>query len=172
MTIYFFTGDNSDLSVPGDNFDAVMSPDHGTDGNWVITVANGASESDYFYSEVGDPGVDGSTGTTTVYLNLSATDADLGMFVTLARVNSSGTVQSGSLESAEQSGAASRIFTFSSLNLGTWNAGDRFRLQLRCFGNQAHGNSSVTVDATAAAGGSAVSPWTLSAPTARYFIIS
>lgn len=107
--------------------------------NNVSNTGTPPAEIDYAYYAAG-AGVIG-TGTFTVEVVFNTTDADLGVVIQLHRVNSSGTVQSSHTASSEQSGAADRTFTFTSVDLGTWAAGDYLRVDFQQVGNGAHGNA-------------------------------
>lgn len=160
---YSLTNTNSDLSLPGDNFDKEMSRSPAAASTLAVTVATNTTETDAGYSPSADPGTDGGTGAQnyTVTAEINTGNNDLQLSVQLARVNSSGVQQSASgFSSEQQATAGAKTFTFNSLDLGTWAAGDRLRLELRLRDTSVHGNENLTYDIETS-GTRVDAPWTV-----------
>lgn len=172
-TTYYLENVTSDLTTPtGAHWNLVLNQTAPATSNISNTVSNTGTPPDdieYAYTPAADPGAAGVTGTYTVEVVVNTTDADSDLAVQLHRINSSGTVQNSSSLSAKQTLTADRTFTFASLNLGTWAAGDRLRVDFSQEGTGAHGNATFDY-AIGSAGTRIVCPWTL--VTTRYFIIS
>lgn len=174
-TTYYLEAVTSDLTTPTPahwnyNLNAT-APGASNVANNVSNTATPPNEIDYSYTQSGIPGTDGVTGDYTVTVVPNTTDSTLTLYIQLHRINSSGTVQNSSSLSAGQTLAATRTYTFSSLNLGTWASGDRLRMDFSQEGTGAHGNA--TADYSLGSTGTRiVCPWTISAPTPRAIIIS
>lgn len=173
-TTYYLTTTTSDLTTPtGTHWNYALSetaPGATNVSNNVSNAGTPPNEIDYAYTPSADPGTNGITGDYTVTVVPNTTDASSTLYIQLHRINSSGTVQNSSSLSAGQTMGATRTFTFSSLNLGTWASGDRLRVDFSQEGTAAHGNA--TFDYSIGSTGTRiVCPWTNAVP-ARYFIIS
>lgn len=172
---YYLTVTTSDLTTPtGAHWNYALSetaPGATNIANNVSNTATPPNEIDYSYTPSGDPGTDGSTGTYTVTVVPNTTDSTLTLYVQLHRINSAGTVQQSSTLSAGQTLAATRTYTFSSLDLGTWASGDRLRMDFSQEGTGAHGNA--TADYSIGSTGTRIeTPWTRATPTTKVMIIS
>lgn len=154
---YYLTASASDLSVPGVNFDNDLNETGPSATTISITVSAGGQEIDYGFTLSGNPGTDGATGDFTATIVLTTEDADMGVRLRVARVNSSGTLQTqGNYASEGEQAMVSGpvVFTWTSENLGTWASGDRLRLEFEHNGNQGHGNA--TIDYTISASGTRI----------------
>jgi hypothetical protein len=97
-----------------------------------VTVAAGVTEISYAFTPPGIPGRDGYTGTHTATFTVGGfSDSVIFARMVLTRVDAAGAVQVSSALPAEQkiNGGGVRTFTFSALDLGPWNAGDRLRVE-------------------------------------------
>jgi hypothetical protein len=172
---YYLTNTASDLSTPtGVHWNNALNetaPGASNISNTVSNTGTPPNDVEYAYTPSGDPGTDGSTGTYTVTVVPNTTDADALLFIQLHRINSAGTVQQSSTLSAGQTMTATRTYTFSSLDLGTWAAGDRLRVDFSQEGTGAHGNA--TFDYAIGSTGTRIdTPWTRATPSPRAIIIS
>ena len=161
---YFLTTTDSDLSVPGDNWDLEVSRTAPGAGTQNQTVSSGTTETDYGFTPSGDPSTEGGTGsrTWTVTVELDTQDAAMEMAVNIHRINSTGTIQSsGTLSSEQTCNSATLTFTFSSTDLGTWASGDRFRVDFQVRSTAPHGNTTIT-HTIGSSGTRVVAPWTIS----------
>lgn len=142
--IYFITDNVSDLSG-GADFNATLDYNYGTAAAQSVSIAAAVTETSYCFSRPLHPGTRGSvTGNYTVSVFCSTANNNITGTATLRRINSAGTVQTSSATSSsvafDTTGA--KIFSFTSLNLGTFTATDRLRLDLAFTNAAAHSASS------------------------------
>jgi hypothetical protein len=136
---------NSDLSVANQLFGYSLLDDTATAGTFTVNLGNQATLHGYAWTDTGVPGTDGATGSYSVEVYVNTANTDITMYTRLARVNSSGTVQTESDAATTQSTSAGlHTFNFTDLNLGTWASGDRLRVQYT-FINASHGNQSCQI---------------------------
>lgn len=144
---YYLRSNTSDLSG-GADFSRTLEESTAGAATLEVSVAQGATEDSYAWTLTGEPGVDGRTGNYTVEVNVTVSDSQIFGRVFVARVNSSGVVQTGPTElGSEQNYASNQVYTFSgtSVNLGTWNSGDRLRVTYRFRNSHSHQARSVTI---------------------------
>lgn len=137
--IYFATTNDSDLSGGADFNRKLEYSIVGTPTALSVSIAQAATEISYWFTDPRHPGTAGSvTGTYTTSLNITTANANVSCTVVVNRINSTGTVQTSSAASNsvtfDTTGA--KIFTNSSVNLGTFSATDRMRVDLQ-FANAA-----------------------------------
>lgn len=95
------------------------------------TVAKNATERGYMFTASGVPGASGANGDYQGILRVDVTSSDIRLSMQVHRVNASGTIQASSATTAEQvANAGVQLHTLASVNLGTWNAGDRIRVDI------------------------------------------
>jgi len=127
-TLYYLSADNSDLSG-GADFNKKLVTSGETSGTQSLSFTANQAKTSYGFTEPGLPGTLGQTGNYTVTVNIPTTNAQGRLAISLSRVNSAGTVQSTSASTAEQTtNSATLTFSLTSINLGTWSAGDRLRV--------------------------------------------
>jgi hypothetical protein len=157
-TTYRRTNTDSDLGG-GTSFNkAILLPENDTTGSQVVTVANNTTVVARAFTAAGVPSAEGVTGNYTVEQETLVGNNNIALSVMLHRVNSSGTVQTSSAQSAEQTATAgTKTFSYTSLSLGTWAAGDRLRIDFY-YRNTAHGSQDFTVT-HGGASNEVVAPW-------------
>jgi hypothetical protein len=91
----------------------------------------GTTASGFAWTAVGVPGTSGhQLADVSVSVDISGGNTSLQLSVAVARVNSSGVVQAASATSDEQTASAgTKVVNFTALDLGTWSAGDRLRVE-------------------------------------------
>lgn len=136
FTAYWLSLTASDLTGPNpsDWSKASTSSPVGWDGSTTLScsVTKNSTERNYMFTPAGVPGTSGATGDYHLFLRIATGDSNIRVSFQLHRVNSSGTVQSSSSTTAEQTPTSSAMMQFSltGVNLGTWNAGDRLRVDI------------------------------------------
>lgn len=159
-TTYYLTNTNSDLSG-GDDFNFKILPDTAATATNTISVAASATETSYGFTEANVPSDAGVTGNYSVKLDITTGSNAMQISIAVARINSSGTVQQESSYTAEQTGSAGvKTFTLTSINLGTWNSGDRLRVNYR-FRNTGTHTAATNVIRFNGADTEVVAPWTI-----------
>ena len=133
-----------------------------------LTILNLATETSFAWTPVGEPGAAGVTGDYSVEVRVVTANADLNLSIQLRRVNSAGTVQASSSATAEQTMSATGVltFTFTALDLGTWAAGDRLRVDYIFRDTSVHANESAAIGANTT-NEEVVTPWTIVATTKK-----
>lgn len=134
---YYASNTVSDLTGGGD-FDFSFLDTTGvanTTNTW--TIAKQSTQSMDIFTEAGDPSDQGdATGSWSFELNVVTGSADATANVYLYRVNSTGTIQAGPIESSDTDGntypltAGVLSFAWSSPALGTFASGDRVRVRV------------------------------------------
>jgi len=96
------------------------------------SIVKNSTEREYMFTATGVPGVNGANGDYQLILRMLVGNSNVKLSFQVHRVNSSGTVQASSSTTAEQLSSAGPILLFSlaSVNLGTWAAGDRIRVDI------------------------------------------
>jgi hypothetical protein len=142
---FIFRNTTANLSVANQLFGYSLLDDTATAGTFTVNLGNQATLHGYAWTDTGVPGTDGATGSYSVEVYVNTANTDITMYTRLARVNSSGTVQTESDAATTQSTSAGlHTFNFTDLNLGTWASGDRLRVQYT-FINASHGNQSCQI---------------------------
>lgn len=142
---YFLVDLTSDLSGGAQN-DYILPAPNST-GTLSETVASLATDILYFFTPALHPNYVGAlTGTYTFIVNVTTANSSLRISSQLHRINSSGTVQTSSSQTAEQTPSATGTytFTFTSISLGTWAATDRLRVDFD-IRNTAHSNQTMAI---------------------------
>jgi hypothetical protein len=141
---YFLTNTSSDLGGGSPFNNTLEYYLSGSSSSQTISLGNGASTTAYGYTLAAEPGVAGGTGDYEVTINVSSSNNSIFARVSVTRVNSSGTAQSTSSETAEQAVNSTGVITFnlSSVNLGTFAAGDRLRVNYIFRNSAAHSSNS------------------------------
>ncbi len=160
-TTYILRSTDSDLGG-GADFSKALLETTATQVLQVVSVANQSTEDSFGFTDVGDPGSSGVTGTYTVELNVQVGDTSIFCSVAVARVNSSGTVQSGgtAFTSEQTCTAGVKTFNVPSTDLGTWNVGDRLRVTYRFRSSNQHGGDHQIEIGFNTTGIEVVAPWT------------
>ena len=144
-TTYILRDTNSDLGG-GADFSKQLLKQTATGSTLQVTVAPSATELSYGFTEPDDPSTAGVTGNYTVEVNVTSGSTDIQLSIQLRRIDSAGAVQSSSPISSEQTGSAGvKTFSLTDVNLGTWQAGDRLRVDYRFRNTNTHSNRSVTI---------------------------
>jgi tetrahydromethanopterin S-methyltransferase subunit C len=128
--LYFLSNLTSDLTGGADfNMDLVSSPIDEV-GTVQCSHTSQQTKLSYAFTPPLHPGTSGSiVGNYTVNFSIASGSTSLTLTMTLRRVNSAGTVQTSSTTSAGQTlGTGVKTFTFTNLNLGTFLATDRLRI--------------------------------------------
>jgi hypothetical protein len=157
---YYLKAANSDLTG-GADFNKRLEVSTETAGTLSVQVApGGAAEESRAFTPAGVPGTQGVTGTYTVKVNVTTSATNVSMSVAVARVNSAGTQQSTSSFTATQSLGSTGVktYTLSSINLGTWAAGDRLRVTYR-FTNSHNSQTRTVVLQTGTTNTEVLAPW-------------
>ena len=159
-TTYIWTNNNSDLTGGADWTRALEVG--GTAGSATFSIANNSTETSLGFTVADDPSTAGGSGAQnyTVKLNVTSGTTVILCKVSVARVDSSGTVQSTSSETSEQTmSAGSKTFSITSADLGTFATGDRLRVNYIFRSSQTMGGAaSITLNGT---GNEVDAPWTL-----------
>lgn len=114
-----------------------------------ISLSAGASETVGWVSHPGIPYSTSweSSGTETVDLSVSTTNADIDLRVRVKRVNSSGTAQATGSYTSYQTSALSMIFNPTRPSWGTVSQTDRLCLEIEALNTAGHGGSkTVSID--------------------------
>jgi hypothetical protein len=144
-TFYYLSADNSDLSG-GADFSKKLVESGPSSGTQTLSFSGSQAKTSYGFTEPTLPGADGVTGDYEIIVSFPTTNAQGRLAISLSRVNSAGTVQSTSSSTAEQTtGASSRTFNLTGVNLGTWASGDRLRVNFE-FRNNSNMNQSWAID--------------------------
>lgn len=143
--LYFLSNITSDLAG-GTNFNRYLDYDI-TGGSTGISFAvnGGRTSTNYGYTRPLHPGRYGSfTGDYTVTSFVVTAATNLRLSIILRRINSAGTVQTSSAQTAEQSLGTTGLksFTLTNVNLGTFAATDRLRVDYIVRNAGAHANQS------------------------------
>lgn len=166
-TTYFLTTTPSDLSG-GNNFSNELSTTAPGTTTLSVSVTTNTTETDRGFTATDDPGASGGTGARdySVVVDINTGNADLQVSIQLHRINSGGTVQASSAASGEQTAnAGQQTHTFTGADLGTFVAGDRFRVDFILRDTTLHGDEALIYDIGDAMT-AVTAPWTLSAPAA------
>lgn len=134
---YYASNTTSDLSGGGNfNFEFLHDASAANTAN-VWSIDKQSTEAFDIFTEAGDPSDQGdATGTWTFELNVVVGDSGAEANVYLYRVNSTGTIQAGPIESSDTNGntypltAGVLSFAWSNPALGTFAAGDRVRVRV------------------------------------------
>jgi hypothetical protein len=130
---YYASNTASDLTGGGD-FDYSLLHDPDTANTLTYTVAKTSTQAFDLFTEANDPSDQGdATGSWSYELNIITGNIDHFANVFLYRVNSGGSVQAGPIEASEagqNTTAGILTYTWSSPALGTFQAGDRVRVQV------------------------------------------
>lgn len=145
---YYNLSTNSDLSNGGlFNYNLNHNPPPSTQ-TFVVSLASQASNFGYAYTPPLHPGtnITNFTSNYTANIDISVTNASIQANVQLHRINSTGTVQTSSAVTADQTMDPGPIlsFSFTNLDLGTFAAGDRIRVDYG-FRNTAHSTRESTI---------------------------
>lgn len=147
--IWTYDDNASDLSVPGDNFDKRMLAYAENAGTITVTVSPPGLESDYYFSEPGQPGADyWPAGWATIKLRTTVGNPRITYEVALSRVNAFGAWQAfyatvggeGPFQTWPAGTRTHNLFCVAQAA----NAGDRMRLRIRWTRNIDIGGSDVT----------------------------
>jgi len=144
----FTLGPSTASGMPtGADFTRLLDVTPAGAGSIVVTIASGTTEVSYGYTPVGNPGTNGATGDYTVEINVTVKNGKIDGSVQVHRVNSSGAVQSSSSVTSAQTLSVVQVYTFNlnSVDLGTWAAGDRLRVDYRFTETGGHGDQDVTI---------------------------
>lgn len=161
---YYETDVTSDLSVAGANANNKLLTTTSTPNTLAIGMGKGLTSFLHMWTEPGVPGASGSTGDYTVTMNVAIGASSANVSAQLERVSSSGTVQTSSSVSAEQSCTAGiKTFNWTALNLGAWSSGDRLRLKFNFINLAAHATDSTTIGLNTA-DEYVLTPWTILGP--------
>jgi len=148
---FYLTNSASDLSSGGADFDNKMVETTGTAGTLTVSVAKGATEVSYFFTEPGIPGTYGVENSTGYELTLVVPTGSSSMncMPALWRVNSSGTPQLGGAEPYPNPvtlTSGTHVFTWSSpVSFDPWNAGDRLRVTMTFTNLATHAVTSIDI---------------------------
>lgn len=145
MTLYL-TDTTSDLTG-GEDFNNILSLDIGTASSISVTVGNLATETSYFFTDIGAlPSNDWDTGTIVIEVNVT-TAVDIDLRLNASRVNSAGSVQETATQTALQSlnSTGVKTFTIASQNWTAGNCTDRLRLEFEFTSNNDHGGLLTTI---------------------------
>jgi len=142
---YFIHNANGTHSL-GTAFTHQIAATDPADATDTATASSGGGTNDGFYEENEDTGVTRtSTGTFTCEVEVSTSTANTTITVDWYRVNSSGTIQNGPINSTEgaQSSASTGSLSFNVTNpsLGTWVSSDRLALRYTITNNAPHGGA-------------------------------
>lgn len=95
------------------------------------TVPKNTTERQFMFTPSGVPGTNGTSGDYGLVLRISAGQSDIKISFQVHRVNSSGTVQASSSTTSEQAaGVGVQTHMLTGVDLGTWNTGDRLRVDI------------------------------------------
>ena len=133
---------NTDSDLTGGSVNYSLLKDTATGAEVTVGLGQGASVTYSAFTASGVPGIGGKTGNYTVNLRIISGNVNAYGKVQLHRVNSSGVVQDSSDESGEQKLNSDRSWSYTNLDLGTWTAGDRLRVDF-LYRNNA-GNKSIS----------------------------
>jgi len=149
-TVYYLTTSNT-LTQAAPGTTTLSSP----------SVSPASSTDQLFTAGTNDPSTDGTTGTHVVTVPISGGNTALQLSVQVVRTNSAGTAQTSSSFTAEQQASAgTKTFTLTSINLGTWASGDRYRVVLRWRNTNAHGGTQSATISIGESGARSEAPWT------------
>lgn len=144
---YRISNTASDLTGAGQ--DKALVTSGATTGSWSgQSIGANAAAVASFFTPAGAPGTTGnSTKTITVLLDVTTGNANLRYLAQARRVNSAGVAQSDSVYSAPTtSGATGRyVLELPVTGLGTWNSGDRLRIDIRIRNDTANVGQSATI---------------------------
>jgi adhesin HecA-like repeat protein len=161
--IYTLSGDNSDLSG-GADFNKALVESGATNTTVSFSIATNSTETSYGFTPSGNPGADGATGNYTILARITTGNNNGRLSISLSRVNSSGTVQSTSSATSEQTtSAGTQTHTLTSVNLGTWAAGDRLRVNY-IFRNANTMSAQTVAIGTGTSNDTVDVPWDLAGP--------
>lgn len=137
------TGQNFDRTMDGTGASETVSP----------SVSANSTENDYYTiseSELGE-GVD--VGTHTFILEVTSGDSNMDCNVRVQRYNSSDSLQQSSSLAGSQtlSSAQEYTFTMSSVDLGTWSAGDYLAINVQLTSTSMHSAAQVSIGHAVAA---------------------
>lgn len=134
ITRVFYPGASSADLSGGSDFNLYLDPETSAAGILYVTVAASSTETSYGFTRSGDvPTGITAVGNYTVRVGIKDSSADelLTLDVRVRRVNNSGTVQASSSVTSQPQDVARegvRTFLLPSVDLGTWSAGDRLRV--------------------------------------------
>jgi len=161
-TSYYMSYTDSDLSG-GLDFNKKLLTSTEATNSISPSIDQASTEDSYGYTEPNVPSTGGTTGDYSVKINVTTGDTDIYCSIAVARVNSSGVQQSiSSFTSEQQCTAGVKTFNLSSVNLGTWNSGDRLRVVYRLRNAKAHGSQAITMQ-TGDANTEVSAPWSAGA---------
>jgi hypothetical protein len=165
-TTYYCLATDSDLSAGGEFNKGTSLSAPGASSFDGVYAQGGVAEPGYFFSPPANPSDDGGTGARnfTLTVDLSLADADTFVDAEIARVNSSGTVQTGpiSADGSEQASTGEPLtFSWTSADLGTFATDDRLRVTLIGRNSAAHGGDATLTYVVGSAGVRIVAPWDL-----------
>lgn len=135
---YFVSPTTADLAT-GVDFNLYLLSYVSSASTLSVTIAGNATELSYAYTMPLTPGLRANayggtalTGNFTFYYNVTTANSSTTLTMSLTRINSTGTAQTG--PTASGTGAVSlattgiKSFTWTSLSLGTFSSTDRLRL--------------------------------------------
>src|SRR3990167_1919633 len=144
MPTYYCTNTASDLGGGADFSNKLLTTTSGA-ANISVPIAVSATETSYFFTEANVPfNADWETGTITVEVNVTTSNSNVQLKLSAARINSTGTVQSTSTETAFQAFTSTGVlnYTVPSMN---WTEGSRTdRLRLNFIFNNLSGSMAQT----------------------------
>lgn len=142
---YYVSNLNSDIN-PGGTFQVYAESNiQSSTSTQSVALAVGASAFGYVFTRPLHPGaMTSSISNITVNVDLSVTDVNMLANAQIHRINSTGTVQASSAVSSQSSLDVNRSFTISSVDLGTFSATDRLRIDYGFLGS-GHGSGDRTV---------------------------
>jgi len=151
-TTYFLTGSGTLV----DDAPATTTQD-------ITTAVAETIDTDYDHADA--PSTDGVTGDYAAAIVISTASPDHQISVAWARLNSGGTPQNTSSFTSEQTSAVGTLnFSASSVDLGTWAAGDRLRIIVRTRDTRSMGGGTrTTTYDIGSAGSTTTAPWTAAA---------
>ena len=127
MSLYYLSNTNSSLGG-GNDFNKELLLSGATTGTITVALAASATEESYGYTTE-SPTNFAIPGNFSVRVNVTTANAQGRLSISLSRVNSSGTVQSTSSATGEQTTSAGvQTHTLNSVDLGTWASGDQLRV--------------------------------------------
>ena len=171
--LYYAHDVTSDLSGPGADFDYKLLLTAGTASPVALSVAKGATETSYLFTEPGDPGAAGiSTGTFTFKLNVTTGSTSMSLVPTLRKINSSGGTVASQVSSTGSQTLSGGVYTWTWTNpgFGTWATGDRVRIDLPFVNAAAHATTTITIE-WQTADSSLLTPWTFAGPIPYTFAV-
>lgn len=150
--IYLVTRLSADLTG-GDDFDFLLMPARNQTGTQRIDVAANSTHTSYLFTPAGHPGLSANpvgsfpNNPAEFRINITTASTNVSLVVRASRINSTGTVQTGPVNS--DTGSVSlgttgvKTFNWDQFSLGTFASTDRLRLDLAFTSTAPHSQSRV-----------------------------